>query len=312
MQRMLILGVALLATLAAGTARAQVATTDLVPAAPVFIHPNGIGANGANITPDNPAALAWGKPSRVAAGVIKGTIKLPGLPNADYSGNFLGARAVGETFGVAIEQQKIDDDSIGNKGTLDKSNDGQLSINFGKRFAIGFGIGKTSQSANATEMSRTELGGSLRLGEVWYVGVAGYQDKLTQTGTTEVKRNATLVGIALRTEGTVTWYAAAEQIKLNDFPFTGGPGSGIKDKRLSVQMQAGWLLVGLSSTKVAVISSGTGTPPDVKHTVVDLGIVPMSGLAVSARVQSTKIDDPTGTPPKADIDTTSLALTWLF
>jgi hypothetical protein len=292
-----------------GTAQAQVATTDLVPAAPTFIHPNALGANTANITPDNPAALAWGTPSRIAAGMIKGTDdNHAAATSRDYKGDFYGVRLVGSTVGLAAEQTAVKDDSSLNLGTLDKSNDVQVSLNIGNWLALGVGGGKTTSDATLTDMSRKELGASVRMGDVWYLGLAAYKDTDSPAGLgTSYDRTGTLAGIALRTEGAWHWYLAYDHIKLDNFDFLGGPQGGIKNDRFTVQLLAGPLLLGASSAKITPL--GTGTQPDVKHRAVDVGWAPMTGLTVSARLQSTRL---TGNGNDETLDTKSVALAWLW
>jgi len=310
-----LLGLALI-----GSAHAQVATTDLVPAAPFFTHPQATGLNGANITPDNPAALAWGTPSRVAIGALKGKFEdnlTPPSPTVDFDGKFGGLRLVGETFGIAVEQLTVDEKNPppGSPSNLDKSNDLQVSLALGKWLAFGIGAGKSKSEATGDDISRKEAGISLRLNEIFYLGVAAYQDENTPIGlvpSVSDKRNGTLYGIALRTEGNIKWYVAYDALALNSFDFTpfGGPLSGGFDlSRFSVQAHAGWFLVGASVTDIDVKNYGGGKPT-VKHKAVDLGFAPMQGLTVTARVQVTDVSDPL--PSDATITTNSLAVAWQF
>jgi opacity protein-like surface antigen len=296
-----------------GTAYAQVATTDLVPAAPEFIHPFASGFNGANITPDNPAAVAWGMPSRVAAGYLTGSDDDKNTPpSRDLKGEFFGARLVGEMFGVAAEQVNVKDDSPLNLGTLDKSNDIQLSLNLGKWLALGVGAGKNKSDATGFDVSRTEFGASVRLNEVWYLGLAGYQDDNTPVGSpTSYKRNGVLAGLALRTEGNWRWYLAYDYIKLDSYDFpvaNGGPQDGLRTDRFTVQLNVMSFLIGASTSKVKPLEAGP--QPDIKHTAFDIGWAPMMGLTVSARVQKT---DVTGGGLLDDtVKTNSLAVAWQF
>ena len=308
MQRMFIVGAALLVALAAGTAQAQVATTDFVPAAPNFVHPAGSGVNGATITPDNPAALAWGMPSRIAVGKLKGTLKDNGVPDRDFSGDFVGFRFVGSLLGIAVAEQTVKDDSPVNFGTYDRTVTAQLSLNLGNRLALGIGAGKASQPPTLTSIPRQQIGASLRLGDIWYVGAAFYQDKLEPAPGFSFKRNGTLLGVALRTEGTVRWYVGLDHVDLKDFDVVPASG-GIKIDRASVQMLAGWFLLGASTSHVKPTGSNASS---VHHAAYDIGFVPMQGLAVSLRIQTTPIFDPGGFVQNGSVDTSSLALSWLF
>jgi hypothetical protein len=295
-----------------GTAQAQVATTDLVPAAPTFIHLQASGLNTANITPDNPAALAWGTPSRVAAGMLDGTDDDKTLPPpVDFKGTFYGARFVGSTFGFAAEQLEVKG-KVGNV-PMDKANDVQLSLNLGNKLALGIGAGHFKSPATGpapTDASRKELGASLRLGDMWYVGLAGYQDENTLPASAgSFKRNGMLAGVALRTEGAWKWYLAADYIKLKGFDYgVFGASPDFKETRFTAQVLANWLLLGASTTKVG-LSGGGGGNPDVKNTAVDIGFAPMQNLTVTARAQRTRI---TGGTNNETVDTKSVALAWLW
>ncbi len=52
-------------------------------------------------------------------------------------------------------------------------------------------------------------------------------------------------------------------------------------------------------------------PEDVSITTVDLGYVPMAGLAITARVLTTAVDE-VGLPDAEKVESTSIALSWLF
>lgn len=309
----------LLGLLVVGSAHAQVATTDFVPAAPFFVHPQTTGINGANITPDNPAAVAWGTPSRVALGALQGSEEIKSTPGVtfDYDGKFGGLRLVGDRFGVALETSSVDlkNPPPGvSSVSIDKSNDVQLSMSLGDWLGVGVGAGKTKSEASGDDISRKELGVSLRINEVFYIGAAAYQDENTPIGvvpSVSEKRNGTLYGIALRTEGNVSWYVAYDSISLDSFDFSsyGGPVTGGFDlSRFSVQALVGWFLIGATASDLTVKDPGGGNP-DVKHKAIDIGYAPMQGLTVSARVQ--KVDVTNGNPDET-ITTKSLAVGWQF
>lgn len=295
---------ALLLVWSLGTAQAQVATTDLVPAAPNYLNHNLFGFNSASLTPENPAALAWGNPSRVAAGYIKGNHDVP--PSAKFSGEYAGARLVGKTFGLGLETSKVKDDSSNNDGTLDQSSNVQLSLNLGS-VALGLGSGKIKNNPDNVDAKRTEAGASLRLNEVWYFGLGAYQDKDTPSGTnTTYKRNGTVAGVALRTQGQWHWYLAYDYIKLNNFSISGTDTGGFNTNRFTVQLAAGNWVLGAASAKEA--DKSAGATHDWKTTTLDFGYAPMKGVAVSARSQTTKA---TGSSTEK-ITTNSLSVAYLF
>lgn len=286
-----------------GTAQAQVAATGLVPAAPNFMGGSVAGLNGANITPDNPAAVAWSNPSRVAAGAIRGNNYVP--PKYDFSGEFYGARVVGHTLGLAVEQSKVSDDSGSNLGTLDQSNDVQLSFDVNDTLAVGVGSGKIKSDTAAADMKRTEAGAAFRLNEVWYFGLAAYRDKDTYSGNT-YSRNGTLAGVAVRTQGQWHWYLAYDYIDLDNFKISGISTGGFSTSRYTIQLAAGNIVLGASNANIN--DKSTGSTHDWTSTTYDLGYAPMKGFTVSGRQQTTKATN--GSTQK--ITTNSLAVGWQF
>jgi hypothetical protein len=300
--------------LSAAHASAQMATTDLVPAAPVLVHPKTPSLNGTNITPDNPAALAWGGPSRIAVGKMKGQDKDNLGVNAavDTDGAFGGFRLVGETFGIAAETSSLDVKTNPTQSG-DKSHDVQLSLALGKWLAFGIGAGNSKNEISGDDINTKEVGVSLRLGDVFYVGAGARKDENTPTGlSVSAKRNGTMLGIALRTEGDVRWYLALDTISLQSFDFKPAGGQvteGYTENRATAQVVWHWFLLGVSTANLDVKDYGT-FKPTVKLNTLDIGYAPMHGLTVTARMQQTNVTD--AQPTDDTLSTTSVAVAWLF
>lgn len=310
----------------ATSANAQVATTDLGPAALKFPHPQAIGLNSTTLTPDNPAALAWGTPSRVAAGKAQGDVtdNNAGQTVLEFDGAFGGFRAVGETFGVAADTYSVKDD-VGANLTLDKGSSLQVSV--APTEWLSFGIGAGTEETDSTlidpsstrqEVDRLMGGATLRLGEIFYIGAGMTQEDATSPDDPlgqVFTRDGTMFGVAVRTEGEWNWYLAADVIDLDDFPPV-NPGQqgdgGIKLTTLTAQLRADWFFVGIQGGNID-ISGNMNTTTDVTTKVVDLGYAPLEGFNISARWQSTDVEDTDPVNPvDATVETTSLALAWMF
>jgi hypothetical protein len=306
-----LLALPLLAALV-GTAHAQMATADLVPAAPRIYHPFALGFSTPNIAPENPAALAWGAPSRVAAGMLDGTVEDNQAPftSSDVSGNYLGGRFVGPTFGFALERQSTKQDSAGFV-TEDTSSELQASLRVGEWLALGLGMGDYSRDAGGfvTDIGRIQYGATVRLAEVFYVGVLAFKDSLEQLGTS-TERSGTGFGLALRTQGPWQWYLAYDALDLPDFPVVTAD-TGFKSSTVTAQVNAGGFLLGVSKADVTRNYDGGG-PSDITSTNVDVGWVPMAGFALSLRNSKTDLVDNIGFTTDESVKFTALAVSWLF
>lgn len=301
--------------LIAGIAQAQVATTDFAPGGPIFIHPFGTGFNGATITPFNPAAIAWSQNSFVGAGSLSGELidfQTPVTTTA-YDGTFFGARIVGETFGIGLEQQVIEDDT---GQTADDNTNVQVSFNLGGFLALGLGFETIESDASQSTLDRQQAGVSLKLGEIFYLGAGIYKDTTEITGLTgSFDRNVSLMGAAIRTEGDWSWYLGYDVIDLDNFDLGGGlQASGGKITRATVQLLAGPVLLGITRGDI-VTTGNTGGPSDIECTIFDLGYTPAEGLTLSLRLQTVELfdaTDPTAPSPENEVETTSAMISWRF
>ena len=126
----------------------------------------------------NPAAMNWGAPSRVGIGMGRDASNAPGGPESKVNGTFGGIRGVFSGGAAALEgfSTKSDDPTFEEKQRYLSLG---LALGIGPRAAIGVSgtslkIDKTVPSVadQTIEFSDGKLGGSLRLGEVFYVGVS--------------------------------------------------------------------------------------------------------------------------------------------
>ena len=303
MKRIALAGAALL--LFAGSASAQVAVPELTPAAPRYFFSDGLGITSATVTPDNPAALQWGMPSRAAFGVFKLHEVDPTTPGSeqDASGRFLGLRGVGERWAGGIETISADRSPITFK---ESATSGQLSFQILQGLALGVGLdrGKTDNGTATSTLKGTTYGLSVNVQKVFYLGYAMGSEDLDSGGAT-ASRDTTMVGVGVRTEGSVRWHLAWDEVQKDDF--VGGiTGKGFDMTTLTVQAGLGNLLLGGQRVKVAPKVGGGNT----KVTVVDVGWAPDKGLTLTARLSRAETEGAGVVVNKADLRAVNLAYLW--
>lgn len=300
---------AALALLTAPPLWAQVAVTDLVPAAPRYIAPEAPGLNSATLTPDNPAALQWGQPSRLAAGALQGkhTDEFTG-EETNYDGAFGGFRLVGSWAALAAEQL----DAQGDDPTLDFEetvSSAQLSLGLGDVLALGGGVERSE--FRDFDLNSAQAGVSLHLGEYLYLGYVRTQDEVEfdffdQTFDRETQR----YGVGIRVIGDWSWYAEYYEFDMEpfDLPAFFGPFDFELDTRnASVQVNLGGLMVGYTYTEVDVPAEDE----EAEIQIADLAWAPESGWSLGGRYIDTEVKNPLGEVFERN-RTTSVALTYLF
>lgn len=287
--------------LATGRAWAQVAVPDLIPAAPDLLLPQRTSVYSNHLTLDNPAALAWALPSRVAAGLVSGSDTNRATPyRRTFGGQFVGTQLVGPRWGFAAEATSIGYQAGGGLEHSDQSAVVQLSRGIGAALSFGAGLGHLESSLAMTDISRAEVGVAAEMGNLVYVGIGLYRDKVASAGARRY-RNGELLGAALRVKAGWTYQAAYDWIQLNDFDNlqVGGETMG----RLRLELQARSLLVGASQAGVDLHGS-----PDIWHRAFDIGWAWSPALIVSVRYQQAD----TQTAMDRSVHSDSLTATWQF
>lgn len=317
MKRIASLAILTLLALAPGLALAQVATTDLVPSAPIVLSPGAgfVGPADANLVPDNPAALAWGDPSRLGLGRIMDTEHQPvGQPVDKFDGYYVGFRWLNEPLGVAGEQVNLSGSGL----SYDESNT-HAAVSYQATDAIALGAGLRAKSvdyggSSSDDMNTFNLGLSVRLGETIFLGYGMGRDDLERKIANVVQinddRDYTMYGAALRTKGSVLWYLAYDVIDASDFNQVSGAtawGSGFSNNTLTLQVNFGGVLLGYQSVEVEYKDGGR----KVDGRVMDLGWAPKKGLSVSGRVVDTGEKDNAGAKI-ADDKMTAISVAVLF
>jgi hypothetical protein len=296
-------------------ARAQVAVAPLSPIAPII---NGNpGQLSAGFVLLNPAAQQWGTPSRIGAGVLKGETDVMKQGTYDYEGKLAGLRWVGMTFGLAVERLSIDgtDPNTLEDFSQDQTNVG-LSMRIFAPVAIGVGYGKQNREAGTISqtVTTTTLGGSLRIGEIIYLGIAGgedtrdYKDTSIPYSSTD-DRNYYIYGIGLRRGGTFSfhleWFASDRDA------YNLG-----KSKTADLTSQTGVLEIGLWSFvlggRVATVDQEyNGNRYKTDAAIYDFAWAPFHGLTIGGRYEITKEKDE-GSGVKSENEIRAITIGWQF
>lgn len=264
--------------LVAGLAQAQVAAPDLTPAAPRFVQFDVQGFNGATITPDNPAALQWGGPTRFAIGTLQEDEEAAPAPTQSYKGNYGGLRWVSDRWAFGLEHLSVKHETTSDK---ESASSGHLSFQVLEGLALGAGLDRTKvdSGTNSRNTEANTFGLSVNLKKVFFLGYAIGRDKFEDNSGVSGDRDTTLIGIAIRTEGTWRWHLAWDQLDKDNFDNFGG--SGFDAKTLTVQLGAGNWLLGAQQ----ITLDAKGNAIEVKANVVDFGWAPeKGGLTVTARL----------------------------
>jgi hypothetical protein len=305
MSRIVCIGV-LVSLLGMGVARAQVAVTELTPAAPRYFFSDALGIASATVTPDNPAAVQWGAPSRVAFGVFRLNETDPSTPGSDqtFKGKFLGFRGVGERWGFGIESLTAERDTATFK---ESASSAQLSYQVIPGLALGGGLERSKQDtgANTDTLKGRTFGLSVNLNKFFYLGYAMGTETLDTGAGTSGSRDTTLIGVAVRTEGSVRWHLAWDELDKDDYNGSVS-GKGFDATMLTVQAGLGNWLLGGQRFKL----EGKSASLDVRSTVFDVGWAPEKGLTVTGRLAKSETTTGGTVTKKDDLRAVNIAYLW--
>lgn len=290
------------------TANAQVAVTDLVPGAPSQVLSGVVGFNGANFTPDNPAALLWGAPTRVGLGGLRteSTDHVSG-ETTELRGEFGGLRLVGEVGAFGLEHLARKDRFAFNETVTN----GQFSAKVADFLSWGIGGSKTGvdDGSGSTDLESVTLGISFNLWDWLFVGYALGNDELKQiTASAELTaiRDLRMFGVAIRTNGAFRFYIEWYGQEKKPFETAAGPTGEAKVSSGALQIIAWNVLVGVATTSIKLDGAG-----DIRIGTADLGFAPEQGFAVTARLITVDDMDPATSRDVTD-ETWSLAVTYQF
>jgi hypothetical protein len=306
---------------------AQVAATDLMPGQVRYLTVEAGLFNSPGFTPDNPAALMWGGPSRIGLGHLEHKGPANGAMSSEtINGDFIGGRWVGERIALGAEYLSAADDAASVR-LEQKLSSAQIAFKVADFLSFGVALdneeldtvqnlftpaGTTIPVPVSTDTTDKLLGVSLNLGDWLYLGYgAGSEEQQrTEFGASQnAQRNVTQSGIAVRTLGTVRVYLAYDVIDRSDFSNVSGPaGDGVTFSSGTAQLGVWNALVGYSQTDV----HDKHTPNDtVQYSHYDMAWAPEKGLALAYRRAKLTLK-PALAPAEQTFSTDSIVATYLF
>ncbi len=273
-----------------------------------------------SFNPFNPAVLPWGGPSRIGAGVVDVEAKetISGVTSTTFSGDGLMAKAhlVGETFAFGAEIVKLDiEDASGVKADAELVLAG-LAAQFGDTFSLGVGKQGDSFKIQGFEenFDLTVFGGTLRLGEVFYIGVAtGTENVEFSFGGVSVDedRTVTRAGVAYHTRNT-SGGLHLEAYKETVDPITTPFSEDEEDTTgIALEVVFSGILIVIEAINTEFIDSLGDVVGEEDETIVSLGWVPESGLNVVVSAMESE-DTETATGDTEVVDLLTVAVGWSF
>ena len=293
-----LLWLALLAAAAPGGAWAQIAVPRLVPAGPTIFAPSAV-PHSAGVVPLNPAALQWAAPSLAGGGAARtdSTWTAPARtpPEPTFNTFYGGARWVGESFSIAAETIKLDDieDHLTVRANSSRA---ALALQVGDMLALG--VGYTSAGVLhpggfgdvSDAVTVPEAGLSLRLSESWFLGGSIGRETNSRTAVHfsdpewNVERDVAKYALGYRQGGSFLLHievGAVEHPEVIDQAGTIIAGNVAQYGAIEINVSG--ILLGYMGTN-NIMSRNERT---AVMTQADIGWVPTTGLAITARQERT-------------------------
>jgi len=277
--------------------------------------------------PDNPAALQWGTPSRVAVGTLRGS-KSDAFHGEDsgYSGKWAGVRMIGATMALAgaTLSYSVDFPAGGPNPTPtrleNEVHSGAFSIKAPRYLA--WGIGTTRQHAvtqpggfggnGKVDTQGWVLGASWRAGENLFVGGGYGRDRARLLGpyfSGEAERAVTMIGAGLRGGGRLIWHLELDTQHREDYrdAFDMIRLPGYDRTRYTAEGILGSWLFGYTGYD---IRSKAQPGMKVHGYTGDFGYAPLSGFTLTWRHEHSARDQ--GSQHLAVEETDLIVLGWQF
>ena len=289
-------GLGLILFLVAGfSAHAQIAIPEIASGAPRVFNARFPIAVESSITPLNPAALQWGSPSRIGAGVLIGSSNhaAPDL-SGDIEGSFAGFRLIGSVLALAADTVEYDLTSLSNSPIEEKATTISLSFTHPDYLAWGFAVGTLERSVVDGPGNRTDIeiesnifGLSWMISESWFLGVAAGKEDATTIfpfPPSVLERDVNMAGFGFRTRGGIIWHMEVSWVKKGIFKDQfGGLTNGYELKQGMVEVSFWNMLLGY--TGYTVEGAGDTLDQTVSGSTIDFGIFPFSALSISGRFE---------------------------
>ena len=314
-----IVSIAVITLLAfAGALQAQIAAPRLNPAtleSPRF-SPNRL--NKAL----NPAVLPWSGPSRIGAAITSMDVTDTSggvTTTVEGDGTILQGRFVGENFAIGAEFYQIDTNAPAGGGPPPEFESTMIALayQFGELFSVGFSRQESIFPDSAGDSSETlpQLGATLRLGEVFFLGLARGDESVQRGGGGgSGDRAVTHVGVGYHwREGD---RGAHIELYRQSAEGINNPPSITEDEVEAVGFSAEFvfanILVGIESFQSENTDATSGVLLDeTDETTLSVGWVPEQGLSLTANfVEEERTDKFSGDITL--IETLILGLAWLF
>ncbi|MEE8435097.1 MAG: hypothetical protein V3S64_09960 [bacterium] len=262
----------------------------------------------------NPAVLQWRK-SAVTIGKLEGTNEIfdaagTKLREDSFDGPFYQGVGVGEYFSIGAEKFTLDGSSSDPAATYLSNYDqtqAALAGNIGDVVALGVGVDNTTLdfSNNRQQVNEITIAGvSLRLGEVFYLGLA-VGDEMERrefgVGVREATRSITRMGAAYLWQGDESAIRASIFSEERDaLTFQLNPGvynvrGEIEERSWSIGGIYSNILVEYIFRDITLRNETNAFERSEERRAFNLGWVPREGLAIVLRFEERDLaDQPTG------------------
>lgn len=276
------------------SAQAQVALPRIIPGAPRILNTRFPIEPGNTVTPENPAALQWGGPTRFLGGALVGVSShAVNQLEGDISGQIAGFRLVGEYIAIAGDSTEISLSSDFGF-SVDKSAT-TLALSFMWPESYAYGVSTTTSEltifdpggTTSGEFEKTLFGISLRMTDVWYLGAAVGTESATlnlPSPIENLERDIFMAGIGFRVTAAVIWHmeiSATESEAFEDPTGTLDFGHTLKQGVLEV---AFWNLT-FGATSFSLSGTGSRSEETIEGFTLDFGYAPFSGLTLTGRFE---------------------------
>ena len=315
---MRIIGLALIALLTLGTAaQAQIAAPRLNPL-PFTVS-----------SAFNPAVYSWDGPSRIGVGLNKGSLDFTPAGGATVEiatgdGNAAQFRWVGESFAFGFDYWSVDMDLIqtfGGGPVKFESTVAGISFQMDELFSIGVGQ-ETGEELFATEITTGTLplaGATLRLGEVFYLGLAmgdetiEFDDTSVPGPAAEGDRGVTRFGVGYHSRDgenglhVEVWRNELDAINTATLTENAEEFTGI-----TFEVVFSNILIGYESVSGEELSAVDGSVLEEEDdTTISVGWVPMEGLNLVVSITEIEVFEPL-TGDTLEFNIAFAGVTWAF
>lgn len=292
-----ITGTILLLLLMSNQAVAQVAVPEIIPGAPRLLSVRFAVFPQASFTPENPAALRWGAPSRIGGGTIDGDSNdTAGVLASEFTGTFGGFRLVGDQVAIAVEQVSY---SLEQSGIPLKKEASSFALAFSSPDWLAYGFSAENQKATRNPVTGEEidevgngtLGLSFNINQTFFIGLAVGEESRSSNAlgiTTTSSRPITMAGLGLRGGGGLIWHMELSSTTKSPFE----TGTGITEEGFTLNQAvlelAFWNLI-FTGAVHSITGTGTADNTTVEGVTADFGLAPLQGIVITGRLERNRL-----------------------